>query len=792
MRYLAHMDGDREQTVAEHSRSAAERAAGCLRSIGLENAGYLAALLHDFGKYHADFQNYLRKSAAGESVRRGSVIHTHGGARFLLERYHGKECARFDDMTAELLAYAVGAHHGLFDCLDETHRWGFLRRLEWDDTLYQESRQAFFAQCASQEELDRYFAAANQELRPVYDWANEQSGGNGKDAFFHLGLLARLLLSAVIEGDRWDTAQWMANLPAHIPPTPDWSQLLTKVERQLEGFPCDTPIQQARRRISQLCRTAAEWDSGIYRLSVPTGSGKTLASLRYALAHAAMPKHKKSRIIFTAPLLSILEQNVQVLRKYIQNDALILEHHSNVVHSQTNGDDLDPHELMAESWDAPIIITTLVQLLDTLFDGRTTCIRRFQALCNCVLVIDEVQTVPPKMLTLFNLAVGFLSHVCHATVILCSATQPSLAAASHPIPVPIQELVPYDAALWRVFHRSRLVDAGKHQLDEIPALVLERAKQTSSLLVVCNMKRQAQFLYQQCQTPGLRVFHLSAGMCPAHRRAVLKELTAALTDSRKVGPKVICIATQVIEAGVDLSFGGTIRLTAGLDNAIQTAGRGNRNGESKTPACAALITCLDERLERLRDILVAKEACIELLSAYAKKPEAFAEDLASEQSIAQYYFYLYQKIRPDTQDYPMQSGNGTLYDLLSSNDTCCNGQPDFIRFGLHQSFATAGKAFQVFDQDTMDVLVPYKEGEELIAELSSSDIRYDWKRQQTLLQKAKSYTLSLYRFQFEMLQRQGGVYSILDDTVLVLCPQYYDKATGLSLGTGKDLSFLEV
>ena len=131
-------------------------------------------------------------------------------------------------------------------------------------------------------------------------------------------------------------------------------------------------------------------------MNVPTGGGKTLASLRFALAHAAA--NKKSRVIFTSPLLSILDQNAQVLRDYIGDDSLILEHHSNVVRQspEAGPDELDPRELLAENWNAPIIITTLVQLLNTLFDGRTTCIRRFQALCNCVLVIDEAQNLTPK------------------------------------------------------------------------------------------------------------------------------------------------------------------------------------------------------------------------------------------------------------------------------------------------------------------------------------------------------------------------------------------------------------
>ena len=135
---------------------------------------------------------------------------------------------------------------------------------------------------------------------------------------------------------------------------------------------------------------------------------------------------RKSRLIFTSPLLSILEQNAAVIHQYVGDDSLILEHHSNVVQTEPAQGELDERELLVQSWNAPIIITTLVQLLNTLFDGRTTAIRRFQALCSSVIVIDEVQTVPVKMLTLFNLAIRFLSEQCGATIVLCSATQPEL------------------------------------------------------------------------------------------------------------------------------------------------------------------------------------------------------------------------------------------------------------------------------------------------------------------------------------------------------------------------------
>ena len=200
------------------------------------------------------------------------------------------------------------------------------------------------------------------------------------------------------------------------------------------------------------------------------------------------------------------------------------------------------------------------------------------------------------MLTLFNLAMNFLADVCGATVVLCSATQPCLEEADHPIEGHLEELVPYDPALWAPFQRTRLVDAGARRLEEIPGFIQGVLEDTSSMLVVCNTKRQAQFLYEQLRQDDIVSFHLSAAMCQAHRKAVIAQMDAALDEGRRGGPKVLCVSTQVIEAGVDISFGAVIRLTAGMDNAVQTAGRCNRNGESAEPASAYLLTCSDENL----------------------------------------------------------------------------------------------------------------------------------------------------------------------------------------------------
>lgn len=779
------------QTVQAHCRGAAEVSRSALSAVGMGSAAYLAGLLHDAGKFTNGFRNYLLEISCGKTPRRGSVNHTFAGVRYFLQHYHTpKNEDDCDPIVAELLAYAVGAHHGLFDCVDAHGMNGFQHRLEKPGIDYEAAIGQFLAQCADQQELDRLFDEAVQELKPVMmricDLAQQDEAYDGEVSFY-LGLLARLLLSAVIEGDRMDTSAFLNGFDVPQPQAdrrPLWVGCLQRAEEKLAHFPLDSPIALARKNISDQCRSFAERPGGVFRLNVPTGGGKTLSSLRYALAHAA--RWNKSRIIFTAPLLSILDQNAQVLRSYIQDDSLILEHHSNVVRPKNDSEGIvqgTDGELMAENWNAPVIITTLVQLLNTLFSGRTTCIRRFQALVNSVIVIDEVQTVPNRMLALFNLAVNFLSQICGATVVLCSATQPCLERTPHPITVPMADIVPYDPKLWTTFRRTTLDYAGTHALEEIRPFVLDRLEHTDSLLVICNKKSEAERLYRELAVGDFRCFHLSAAMCMAHRRAVLDEMQTAL----KRPGKTVCVATQVVEAGVDISFGCVVRLTAGLDSIIQAAGRCNRNGESPEPAPVYILDCAGERLSALPDIQRAKDAMVSLLAQFRQQPGQFYSDLSSLEAVRWYYQQLYRGMPQGFQEYPMK-GKPTLYSLLSLNGSY---QKDDNGFALNQAFRQAGALFQVFDEETTDVIVPYGTGVQHIAELCSERARDDPVYLKRCLDQVRPYTVSLFQYQKAQLAQQGGLYTACEGNVLLLRPQWYDEHTGV-LPEAAQNSYLEV
>lgn len=793
--YDAHIrkDGER-QSAQEHCRGAAKRASKSLKPVKMEHMAYLAGLLHDMGKFKEEFARYLAEADLG-NAKRGSVNHSFAGVNYVLEKWHTPEQNDYPDITAELLAYAIGAHHGLFDCIDEHQNSGFFHRQTKQNIGYQESVKNFLEQCADWKELDRLFQASVDEATALLDQIaalSQQQDDNeaNRETCFYISLLERLLLSGVIDGDRADTAEFMNGDVFREWPEDMrgiWAERLAFMEQKLGGFSHEKPIDRARQQISDACAAFAVQPGGVYRLNVPTGGGKTLSALRYALTHAKI--WNKSRIIFTSPLLSILDQNAKIIRQYIGDDDMILEHHSNLAEPENEPEQLRKMELLMDTWESPVIITTLVQLLNTCFSGKTSAIRRFHSLCNSVIVIDEVQTVPNKLLTLFNLAVNFLAEVCGTTVILCSATQPSLVALPHPLLRNPPDIVPWQRELWDIFKRTEIQNAGHYRLEEIPQLIEECMSDCASLLVICNKKEEASFLFEALQNMPYQCFHLSAAMCTEHRRETLRSLQAALDCADSGGGKTICISTQVIEAGVDISFQQVIRFAAGMDSVIQAAGRCNRHAQRKEPASVLIVQCTDERLFHLEDIGNGKAATVALLEAFADQPGRFRNDLSADESIEFYYRTLYGKLEANegflddtVPEY------GSLYHLLSDNEKYADANCKMVDcYFLRQAFRLAGKLFQVFDENTTDVLVPYGKGRVICEDLISAAQPYadrNWESIRKDINAAKSYSVSLYQNQLEKLMELGAVTALFDESVYVLSDGFYNENTGFSMKNG--------
>ena len=785
------------QSCEDHNENVGKYTSQNLKCVHLETTGKLLGLIHD-GKYTQAFRQYIKASAAGKKVLKGSVIHTFAAPWYLLSSFHHDECPDYSDLAAEILAWVLGSHHGMFDIVDENKKSGFIHRMETDVDESIESMSNLFRLSTSEAEIKALFDKSTEELTTVWEKVSDITPKYEEQDFIW-GMTARLLLSALIDGDRRDTARFMDGIE-YPDDTEDmrpiWESRLNYLESKLNAFKADTPINIARSQISEQSRQAAVSASGVFRLNVPTGAGKTLSGLRFALAHALA--HNKKKLIFTAPLLSIIDQNSKVIRDYIGDDSLILEHHSDVIKpdgTQSEEQKLlrERYERMAETYRCPIIITTLVQLLNTMFDGKTTSIRRFHSLCDSVIIIDEVQSVPDKLLSMFNMAVMFLTGVCGATVVLCSATQPCLEKADHPLSCKQTDIVPYQPALWAPFKRTEIVDAGTMSLNEIKSFSESVLDETDSLLIVCNRKEQAETLFESIDAD--KKYHLSASMCMQHRKEVLdsiKKDQTKLADLRKAGKaiirrdKIVCVSTQVVEAGVDISFGRVIRLTAGLPNAIQAFGRANRNGEYDKPVPAYIVTCSDEDLSHLSEIQRAKTASLELLEEFKRHPDIFAGSISSEASINYYYQNLYHEMPMEYQDCTVKINRDettSLFSLLSDNRKYADGDCSFDgKFYMKQAFALAGQKFTVFDDDTTSVIVPYGEGERIYSDFFSEKAENDPGFIFSLLEKAKGYTVSVYKYQLDVLRKEKAIIEGLGGgTVTLLKPGYYDPAVGLSV-----------
>ena len=788
MEYPAHIrkvDGKKYiQTVEEHCHGVAEIAAELLRDIGLEKTAYLAGMVHDLGKFSENFKNYIEKAADGEKVQRGSVNHTFAGVRFLLEKHSDEQLSGFSDIVLEILAYAVGAHHGLFDCVDDNNNNGFTKRIQKEGIDYLNAAQEFLKICCSKQDIEDLLKQSEKECLPVFNEIEKLADNvdakiQNTQITFYIGFLARLILSAIIEADRSDTSQFMNGYSEKTVKNISeiWINCIKNVEQKLSTMPLDKPINKTRAQISALCAEAGNLESGIYRLNLPTGAGKTLTSLRYALHHALA--HNKKRIIFTMPLLSIIEQNAGIIHDYIGNEKLIIEHHSNIVETDEN-DELDKRELLVESWDVPIIITTMVQMLNTLFAGKTANIRRMQALCNSIIVIDEVQTVPDKMLSLFNLALNFLAKICNATIILCSATQPCFEKTMYPLDKSVKDLITLTKEQETVFKRVRLEYKGEmdcEELADLPAGILE---ENNSLLLVCNTKNEAAVMFNLLcsKIKDVKAFHISAGMCTAHRKETIKEMQEALENKQQ---KVLCVSTQVIEAGVDVSFARVIRLLAGMDNIVQATGRENRNREFDGLAPGYIVRLKGEVLKGLSEIEAAKNAAANLLVKYKNSPKIYDNDLMSEKAINEYYECLYGNVNDGYHDFYIESVRDSILNLMSCNENVDSGKiPEYNKYFMHQALKTAGGLFTVFDESSIDIIVPYNRGIEIIQEVFAVGDK-DYGKLKAVLNEAKLYTVSLFKYQKIKLEEQGALIFVPSAGVYILQDGYYDELTGLNL-----------
>ncbi|MBQ6994320.1 MAG: CRISPR-associated helicase Cas3' [Lachnospiraceae bacterium] len=790
--HLAIKDGERiEQYLEEHCSQVAKYAGESLKNIGFYNVAYLSGALHDMGKATQSFDEYIEKAFRGENPTKGSVIHSYTGVVYILEKYHNE--GSYEKLTSEIIGYAIGAHHGLFDCIDLYGCNGFDKRLMKDksEICYEEAVDNFFSGVLAEKEIEEYFRKAVDEIKSFCDRCVKSISVEKKEKNqvmdFQIGFLARLVTSAVIYGDRRDTREFMQgsveNVQDFSVEKNKWMEITEPFEKKIKLFSAKTELNKVRHKISNQCFDFAKRETGIYRLNVPTGAGKTLSTLRYALEHAKV--YGKKRIIFIIPLLSVIDQNAKVFHEYLGNSGNILEHHSNVIRERTEADEKENEYndgYLQEDWNGyPIIISTLVQLLEILFAHKTSTISRLQALSDSVIVFDEIQSLPKKTTEMFNVAMNFLKTHCNTTIILSSATQPCLETVEWPIELADNpDMVKLSESELEVFNRAEIIDKitpyGMSD-DELEEFCEELIRDTSSLLVICNTKKEARDLFCRLNDKGnenCEVFHLSTAMCQAHRVNVLVDIQRKLDTVQKKpqeSKKIICVATQMVEAGIDFSFQCVVRLLAGLDNLTQAAGRCNRSNEYLEKGKVYFVRLQNEYLSKLTEIKVAQESAAEVLQ---KKDLLYKENIIGEQAINSFYKGVFATLRKEIK-YPMPDDTKYSLSRLLGNQLKENAS-----YYMTQPFKTVASKFKVFDDETVDVIVPYGNGIDIIQRLQSIDnYREEIGELKEIIKAAKPYTISVYNHQLKKLSEYGWLEEFFEGKILVLSEEMYSEKYGL-------------
>ncbi|HVC33999.1 MAG TPA: CRISPR-associated helicase Cas3' [Chloroflexota bacterium] len=539
--------GERHDLV-KHLVDVAERARDSANKFGASDLAYWAGLWHDLGKFHPSFQQYLLDCEAAPGKKLRGPDHKRAGSSLAAQKLPP-------------LALLIKGHHGGLPARKDLPPW-------LKERAYQEAIETSLAIARAQ--LGAHLDLAGTV--PLPTWVNDALQGE---------LLLRMLFSALVDADDLDTER-------HFNPdrtearvgTLALAELWRRFEEDQEVILAtaeDTPVNRIRREVYEECLAAAEQTPGFFCLTVPTGGGKTRSGLAFALRHALA--HGLDRVIFAIPYTTIIDQTAQVYRAIFRDERAVLEHHSGIAAAENEEDapvtpDAVWARLAIENWDAPIVVTTNVQLFQSLLGHRTSACRKLHNVARTVIVLDEVQTLPPHLLEpLLDVLRSLVAHY-GVSIVLCTATQPALDASPGFNGLPdVREIVHnparHFAALKRVTYEWPCLTekwSWAHTADEL------RGAPGRQGLAVVNTKADALALLDALGDPS--ALHLSTLLCGAHRRAVLDEVRRRLAT----GEPCLLAATQVVEAGVDLSFPLVLRAMGPLDRIVQAAGRCNREG----------------------------------------------------------------------------------------------------------------------------------------------------------------------------------------------------------------------
>ena len=722
------------QPLSKHLRNVADKARQFDESLGLADAAELAGLLHDLGKYRDSFQEYL-------SGKRPESVETHHavyGAALAFKRcWLGP-------------AFAIAGHHaGL-------HDRGDLQALVRTEKYDAENRLGPL--------LDRF----EKELGKIPDTLTEPEFVNSCSEDPAVAeLYVRMLFSCLVDADFLDTERFRTGRERH-PLKLDPALLLGRLQARRDEFDSSGELNQLRNRVFEDCLAKAAEPAGFFSLTVPTGGGKTLSSMVFALEHAR--RHGMQRVIVVIPYLSIIEQNAAEYRKALdpKDEGIMIEHHSAVaIRDDDEKQARSSEELAAENWDAPVIVTTSVQFIESLFANRTSKCRKLHNIANSVVLLDEVQTLPSHLLNPLLHVLRDLQQHYRVSFVFSTATQPAFSRSpslSEGFDADeMKEIVSQPGQLFSKL--SRVVYEVRSTDSDWSELTAEWAGEPRALGVVNTRKQAAEWWNKlrdsQISESKLRsVFHLSSAMCAEHRTQVLKKVRRRLNENR------FCwlVSTQVIEAGVDIDFPLVYRALGPLDSIVQAAGRCNREGCLPDKGRVVVFRPMDAKLPG-GVYRVATEITARLLV------EIPTDHLCDEPELFSRYFgELFQDVATDHQ-----------------RGRECSIQED--RKELR--FREVARKAKVISDDTQAVITPMKEATEEVDAIRERAKTGGSRFTREDLRRLQRFMVNLHLRDFQKLETMGLLHPLLPGMELrVLDKAAYHEHLGVVIDQRPTEDFL--
>ncbi len=696
------------QSNEEHSVGVARLAARFAGEFGMSEWGKVLGLLHDKGKESQAFQQHIRKDSGYEPDIKvcGNYNHAFIGG-VLARRLYGKSADIF------FVNQIVSHHTGLHD-------------------------------------YDEIEGILNQDI-PAEVNANIEKEKLNVPAFkiqtndFHH--LARMMFSCLVDADFLDTEAFMdkesSMLRGNKATLYDLLPLLENKQKDLKAKADNSNVNAIRNQVQQQCIKMAVTEIGFYSLTVPTGGGKTLSSLVWAMKHAI--RNGQKRIIIAIPYTSIIVQTASVLRSIFGEES-VLEHHSNVDPEHIKDERLqEKMKLATENWDYPIIVTTNVQLFESMFSNKPSVCRKLHNIVNSVIILDEVQTLPMDYLQPVVDSLKTYHKLFNVSFLFTTASQPVLSgliegcnprAAFKGIDH-ITEIIPREFKLHDKLRRVKLsINNEGRTYDEVAEMLSKHKR----VLCIVNTRRDARELYARLPQEGITL-HLSKMMCPAHISETLEKLKNALKDDTNEVIRVV--STQLIEAGVDIDFPIVYRQEAGLDSVLQAAGRCNREGKNGLSTTYVFSLSKEHNLPK-GEMQAANNARLSLGTGI----DWFAPDVMTS-----YFKQLYCR----KECFDVKNMKHYLY---NPKEIC---------------FATAAKEFQMIEDNGINVVVCWRNSFELIQQLLEKGPSY------MLIRKLSKYVVNITKTDFKTLLDMGVISEKKEGLFVVDYKQQYDEHIGLCI-----------